>query len=97
MDVIQTPEEKDSALSANRVGFFAAVLTALLAPLTFVYAFAATPITGVFCQQDCVEYPYLVAFRTVPAGLPLDAARDPAGAGLLGADGCHSRLRHPSG
>ena len=52
--------------SAYRIGFFAALLTALLSVVTFAFAFAATPISGFFYLENCAEYPYLATFGQYP-------------------------------
>ena len=41
------------------VGFYAAILTAVVTLVTFVLALTAIPISGPNCLSDCIEYPYL--------------------------------------
>jgi hypothetical protein len=41
-----------------RVGFYAALLTALLTVGTFVIAFLTPPLSGPFCAGGCFTYPY---------------------------------------
>jgi hypothetical protein len=41
------------------VGFYAALLTALLTVGTFVIAFLTPPLSGPFCAGGCFTYPYL--------------------------------------
>lgn len=42
-----------------RTGFYSAVLTAALTLITFGFALTAVPISGAFCPDNCIEYPYL--------------------------------------
>jgi hypothetical protein len=42
-----------------KVGFYAALLTALLTVGTFVIAFLTPPLSGPFCAGGCFTYPYL--------------------------------------
>jgi hypothetical protein len=61
---------KEIALSAftthDRVGFFAAVLTAAATFLAFGLAMIAIPIAGANCPGDCISYPYLDTVEQFP-------------------------------
>jgi hypothetical protein len=41
-----------------KVGFYSAILTALLTVFTFVIAFLTPPLSGPFCTDGCFSYPY---------------------------------------
>jgi hypothetical protein len=41
-----------------KVGFYAALLTALLTVGTFVIAYLSPPLSGPFCTDNCFTYPY---------------------------------------
>jgi len=41
-----------------KVGFYSAILTALLTVFTFVIAFLTPPLSGPFCAGGCFTYPY---------------------------------------
>lgn len=55
-----------STLRANQVGAGAAFLTAGMSVVTFIFSFTAYPITGPFCLENCIEYPYLDTFKQYP-------------------------------
>jgi hypothetical protein len=57
---------ESSAKSANRVGFYAAILTASTTLITFAFAMTAIPISGANCLKDCIEYPYLDTISQFP-------------------------------
>ena len=42
----------------SKVGFYAAVLTTLLAIITLVIAFNTPPLSGPYCTVGCLTYPY---------------------------------------
>jgi hypothetical protein len=44
--------------SAARLGFYAAILTPVVTAITFVIAFLTPPISGSFCTEPCIAYPY---------------------------------------
>jgi len=52
--------------SPSRLGFYAAVLTAVITTVTFGFALMAIPISGANCPGDCVEYPYLETVSQYP-------------------------------
>lgn len=54
--------------AALRFGFWSAILTALFATITFGVASTTLPISGPYCQVDCVTYP----FQAVAANVPHD-------------------------
>ena len=51
---------------ASRLGFWAAIVTTVLAIGTFSLAVSAIPISGPWCQGDCVSYPYADVAANVP-------------------------------
>jgi hypothetical protein len=55
-----------STATANRVGLYSAILTALMTAVTFGLAITALPNAGAGCQVDCVEYPYLDTLSEFP-------------------------------
>ena len=55
-----------SPSTAKRVGFYSAVLTAVITIVTFGLAMTAIPISGANCPGDCVEYPYLDTVAQYP-------------------------------
>jgi len=57
---------ESSAMAAHRVGFYASLLTCLLTIVTFGLAITAVPISGVFCLQGCITYPYLDTIAQYP-------------------------------
>ena len=44
--------------NTNRLGFYAAIITAVLTTLTFGIAICTPPVSGTFCQGNCLEYPF---------------------------------------
>ena len=44
--------------SIRKFGFISAVLTGLLTVVTFAIAINTPPISGTFCMEDCIDYPY---------------------------------------
>jgi hypothetical protein len=54
------------ALSAARVGWYAALLTAVLTAVTFGFAITALPNAGAGCVTECLEYPYLDSLAEFP-------------------------------
>jgi hypothetical protein len=58
----------DSASSAttHRVGFYAAILTALITIVTFGLAIIAVPKSGAACLAGCFAYPYLNTVAQFP-------------------------------
>ncbi len=58
--------EREASLTAARVGFWAALVLAVLTPLTFAIAIATPPRSGPFCTGRCFAYPYMGAVEFVP-------------------------------
>ena len=57
----------DASLKTNNlVGFYSAILTAVLTVVTFGFAILAVPISGAFCLQGCITYPYLDSVSQYP-------------------------------
>jgi len=52
--------------TAARLGFWAALVLALLTPATFAIAIATPPRSGPFCTGTCFAYPYMGAVQFVP-------------------------------
>ncbi len=48
------------------VGFYAAILTAVVTLITLALAMTAIPISGSNCPGDCIEYPYLNTVAQFP-------------------------------
>ena len=44
--------------NANLLGFYAAILTAIITVVTFGIAIFTPPISGAFCVGSCIEYPF---------------------------------------
>jgi hypothetical protein len=59
-------ESNRTFLPAARLGMWSALLTALLALVTFAIAILTLPISGPFCQVDCISYPYAEIASRVP-------------------------------
>ena len=57
-----------AAVTASRLGFWAAVLTAVVTAVSFTIAITTLPVSGPFCSGNCVAYPY----RDVAALVPHD-------------------------
>ena len=62
---LDLPRVAHDPLSA-RVGFWAALLTALLTATAFAFAIRAIPISGPNCPGDCVAYPFADVAHKVP-------------------------------
>ena len=58
-----TESERKTAIS---VGFYAAILTAVVTLVTFALALTAIPISGANCPGDCIDYPYLDTVAQFP-------------------------------
>jgi hypothetical protein len=54
----QTQHQNKEGLSALRLGFYVSIFLAILSLITFVIAFTTLPISGPFCKEGCIEYPY---------------------------------------
>jgi hypothetical protein len=52
--------------TSNRVGLYAAILTALTTLVTFSLAIIAIPNSGAGCREECVEYPYVNTLSEFP-------------------------------
>lgn len=55
-----------SKATSSRFGFYAAILTAVITIVTFGFAITAVPISGAYCLENCVEYPYLDTYSQFP-------------------------------
>jgi hypothetical protein len=66
MSQVKQTTQAFSPLSASRVGFYSAVLTTIVAIVTFGLAMTAIPISGANCPADCVDYPYLDTVAQYP-------------------------------
>ncbi len=56
----------NAAANANRVGYYAAMLTAIMTFITFSFAMIAIPISGANCPGDCAAYPYMDTISQYP-------------------------------
>ena len=52
-------DQQDPRLANARFGFWTALGTAVTTLLSFGIAIFTPPVSGAFCQQDCIGYPYL--------------------------------------
>lgn len=52
--------------NSKRVGLYSSVILVLLTIVTLGFAMTAVPISGAFCPEDCVEYPYLDTLQQFP-------------------------------
>ena len=55
-----------SQRTSNLLGFWSAILTALLTVITFGFAITAIPISGANCLEGCIDYPYLDTVAQFP-------------------------------
>ena len=53
-------------ITTNQFGFYSAILLAVIAVITFGLALTAVPISGPFCLEGCIEYPYLDTLSQFP-------------------------------
>ena len=51
---------------ARRLGFWAAVLTAVVTAIAFAIAVTTLPVSGPFCAAGCIAYPYREVAALVP-------------------------------
>jgi hypothetical protein len=56
----------ESSTTTNRVGFYSAILTALITLVTFGLAITAIPNSGANCVEGCFAYPYLDTVAQFP-------------------------------
>lgn len=61
---LQAVHQTDKA--ATQVGFWTAILTAIMATVAFGIAITTLPISGPLCVGDCVTYPYETVVDHVP-------------------------------
>lgn len=66
MDTIVSQSAESPNTTASRLGFWASILTALLAAIAFAKAVTTLPISGPFCQANCVAYPFTDVAAYVP-------------------------------
>jgi len=52
--------------TSSLVGFYSAILTAVITIVTFGFAMVAIPVSGANCPGNCVEYPYLDTLAQYP-------------------------------
>jgi hypothetical protein len=58
--------DREVTKGADRLGLYAAILSALMTVVTFGLAIIAIPNAGAGCRVDCVEYPYLNTLSEFP-------------------------------
>jgi hypothetical protein len=63
---LEGSEIETSERTANQVGFYSAISTAIIALVTFSFAMFAIPISGANCPGNCVDYPYLNTVAQYP-------------------------------
>lgn len=61
-----TPGNEFNQTTALRVGQVSAILTGLMTLITFGFAITAVPISGAYCLENCIEYPYLDSLSQYP-------------------------------
>ena len=64
-----------STRTSHQVGYYAALLTAIMTVITFGFAMVAVPIAGANCPGECVAYPYMDTASQFPRDflwMPLD-------------------------
>lgn len=52
--------------ASYQVGFWSAILTAVITAVTFGFAITAIPVSGANCLENCVAYPYLNTIAQFP-------------------------------
>ena len=52
--------------TALQVGFSASISLAAITLITFAFALTAIPISGAFCPEGCIDYPYLDTLSQFP-------------------------------
>jgi hypothetical protein len=57
---------ESSTSSSLQIGYYSAILTAVITIVTFGFALIAIPISGANCPGDCIEYPYLNTVAQFP-------------------------------
>ncbi len=60
------PSDNSGHTSLNRLGFSSAMLPSVLTAITFGIAIFTPPISGPFCQADCISYPYTDILERFP-------------------------------
>lgn len=67
MNHVSNMETKESASKrTNQLGFWSAILTAMLAASAFALGIITPPRSGPFCQSGCITYPYPDVASFVP-------------------------------
>jgi hypothetical protein len=49
-----------------KFGFYSSIVLVVLTLITFGFALSAVPISGVFCPENCIKYPYLDTLSRFP-------------------------------
>ncbi len=60
------PQAQAASTGTQRLGFWAALLTAAVTALAFALAVTTLPVSGPFCTSGCVAYPYHDVGALVP-------------------------------
>lgn len=55
--MVNIKEHTAERMNVNKVGFYSAILTALITLASFLVV--KPPISGPFCLESCIEYPYI--------------------------------------
>ncbi len=58
--------EYEENYNINRMGFYTSIFLTVITLITFGFAMTAIPISGAFCPDDCIEYPYLDTLSQFP-------------------------------
>lgn len=64
MDQVTNAKNASSNWNASRLGFWSAILTAVLAAVFFTIGIATPARSGPFCGSSCVTYPYVSGLAT---------------------------------
>lgn len=57
---------ENTKMSISRVGFYSAIFTSLFTAIALVVGAMTPPISGPFCESDCISYPYTYVAAFVP-------------------------------
>ena len=55
-----------SPITSSQVGFYSSIFTTVMTVVTFGFAIIAVPISGAYCLEGCIKYPYLNTVAQFP-------------------------------
>jgi len=58
--------EHNVNINVIRIGYYSSIFLTIITLVTFGFAITAIPISGVFCLENCIEYPYLDTLSHFP-------------------------------